>query len=175
MKFKYAAITKSGEAQSGKIEAASQEKAVEAIQKYGLIIVSVESASDLFSVSGIMNKVRKRVGVKKIVMFSKELAILISSGVSLVEALRIQYDQEDSQFFKEQIGAIADMVDDGAPFSDALSRYPNTFSDFYVNIVKSGEVSGNMQESLLHLSDYVEKNYLLAAKVKNAIDRKSVV
>lgn len=169
MKFKYKAISKGGETQAGKIEAGSQEKAVELLQKYDLIIVSVEPSSDLFSLSGLIARVRKGVGVKKLVMFSKELAILITSGVSLVEALRIQYEQEDSAFFKEQIGVIADMVDDGAPFSDALARFPNTFSSFYINIVKSGEVSGKMQESLLHLADYVESSYMLGAKVKNAM------
>ncbi|MFA7170144.1 MAG: type II secretion system F family protein [Candidatus Paceibacterota bacterium] len=169
MKFKYKAINKEGEGQSGKIEAVNQEKAIELLQKYELLIISVEASSELFSLSGIMNKIRRRVGVKKIVMFSKELSILISSGVSLVEALRIQYEQEDSQFFREQITAVADMVEDGATFSEALSRFPETFSDFYVNIVKSGEVSGKMQEALLHLADYVEKSYLLGAKVKNAM------
>lgn len=169
MKFKYKAITKGGGPQVGNIDAVDYEKAVELLQKYDLIIVSIEETNDLFSISGIMNKIRRKVGVKKIVMFSKELAILISSGVSLVEALKIQYEQEESPFFRDQIAAIADMVEDGDSFSNALSRFPNTFSGFYINIVRSGEVSGKMQESLLHLADYVEKNYMLGAKVKNAM------
>lgn len=169
MRFKYIAKNKSGGEQTGKIEAPDHDRAVELLQKYDLIIVSVKKADDLFSLAGIIGKIHRKVGVKKLVMFSKELAILISSGVSLVEALRIQYEQEDDANFKEQILAIADMVDDGDSFSSALSHFPDTFSDFYINIVKSGEVSGKMQESLLHLADYVEKSYLLGAKVKNAM------
>lgn len=169
MKFKYRAIAKNGEEQNGKIDAASREKAVELLQKYDLIVVSVEEGGTEISLSGLMAKVRRKVPIKKIVIFSKELSILISSGVSLVEALKIEYEQEESQLFREQIMAIADMVDDGDQFSEALSRFPNTFSDFYVNIVRSGEVSGKMQESLLHLADYVEKNYLLGSQVKNAM------
>lgn len=169
MKFKYRAIAKNGEEQNGKIEAATREKAVELLQKYDLIVVSVEEGGDTISLSGLMAKVRRKVPIKKIVIFSKELSILISSGVSLVEALKIEYEQEESQLFREQIMAIADMVDDGDQFSEALARFPNTFSDFYVNIVRSGEVSGRMQESLLHLADYVEKNYLLGSQVKNAM------
>jgi type IV pilus assembly protein PilC len=169
MKFKYRAIAKNGEEQTGKIDAATHEKAVELLQKYQLVVVSVEEVSELFSLSALIGKFHRGVGNKKIVLFSKELSILISSGVSLVEALKIEYEQEENQKFREQIMAIADMVDDGDAFSEALSRFPDTFSDFYVNIVKSGEVSGKMQESLMHLAAYVEKSYMLSAKVKNAM------
>lgn len=169
MNFKYRAINKSGEQQSGSIEAVSHDDAVELLQKYEMIVVSLEEANQMFSLGAIMSRLRRRVGVKRLVMFSKELAILISSGVSLVEALKIEYEQEENPYFREQIMSIADMVEDGASFSEALSKYPDTFSDFYVNIVRSGEVSGRMQESLTHLADYVEKNYMLAAKVKGAM------
>lgn len=169
MKFKYRAITKIGEEQAGAIEADSKEKAVEILQKYDFTLVSVDKVSELFSLAGITGKFHRGVSSKKLVMFSKELSILISSGVSLVEALHIQYEQEESKRFKEQIAAMADMVEDGYSLSSTLSKFPDTFSDFYINIVKSGEVSGKMQESLLHLADYVEKRYLLSAKVKNAM------
>lgn len=169
MKFKYRAVAKGGGEQVGKIEAPNREKAVELLQKYNLVIVSVEEAGELFSLSSISARLHRKVGVKKLVMFSKELSVLISSGVSLTEALKIQYEQEDNQHFREQIMAIADTVEDGDSFSEALSRFPDTFSDFYVNIVRSGEVSGRLQESLLHLANYVEKSYMLGAKVKNAM------
>ncbi len=168
MKFKYKAITISGNEQLGKIEASTKDKAIELLQKHRLVIVSIEPIKEMFSFSRFFSGIRK-VNNKKIVMFSKELSILLSSGVSLVEALRIQYEQEESAYFKEQIFAITSMVDDGDTFSSALAHFPNTFSDFFINIVKSGEVSGKMQESLLHLADYVEGNYMLTAKVKNAM------
>ena len=168
MKFKYKAITISGTGQVGKIEASSQEKAVELLQKHKLVIVSIDPIRELFSFAKFSSIFRK-VGSKKIVMFSKELSILLSSGVSLVEALRIQYEQEESAYFREQIFAVASMVEDGDSFSSALSHLPDTFSDFYINIVRSGEISGKMQEALLHLADYVEKNFMLTSKVKNAL------
>lgn len=169
MKFKYLSVAKNGEEQVGNIEADSHEKAVEILQKYDFTLVSVDRVSELFSLSGLIGKFHKGVSSKKLVMFSKELSILISSGVSLVEALRIQYEQEESKRFKDQISAMSAMVEDGYSLSATLSRFPDTFSDFYINIVKSGEVSGKMQESLLHLADYVEKRYLLSSKVKNAM------
>jgi type IV pilus assembly protein PilC len=102
MNFKYKAITKTGEQQSGNIEAATHENAVELLQRYEMMPVSVEETSELLSLSSLLHRVHRKVGVKKIVTFSKELSILISSGVSLVEALKIEYEQEENQMFREQ-------------------------------------------------------------------------
>jgi len=168
MKFKYKAVSTSGIEQTGKVDAINQEKAIELIQKHRLIIIYVKPIREFASIDKLFSFLH-RVSSKKIVMFSKELSILLMAGIPLVEALRIQHDQEESAYFKDQLFIIANMVDDGSSFSAALSRFPNIFSGFYVNIVKSGEASGTMQESLLHLADYIEKQYLLNSKVKNAL------
>jgi len=174
MKFKYEATTINGRKQEGKIEAGSIEKAVELLQKHKLIVISIKPVRELLSFSKIFSFLR-RVSNKKIVMFSKELSILLTANIPLVEALRIQYEQEDNPYFREQIFMVSKMVDDGAPFSVALSRFPKIFSDFYVNIVRSGEASGKLQEALLHLSAYIEKQYILTSKVKNALMYPAVI
>ncbi len=174
MKFKYKATTISGREQEGKIEAGSIERAVELLQKHKLIVVSIKPVRELIPLSKLLSFLN-RVSKKKIVMFSKELSVLLTANIPLVEALRIQYEQEDNPYFREQIFTISKMVDDGAPFSVALSRFPNVFSDFYVNIVKSGEASGKLQEALYHLSGYIEKQYILASKVKNALMYPAVI
>jgi len=174
MKFKYKAMSISGTEQFGKIEAENKERAIELLQQHKLIIVTIQEIKELISFkrfSGIFH----RVSHKKIVIFLKELSILLMAGVSLVESLRIQYNQEESPYFKEHIFKILSMVEDGVPFSAALSKFPNIFSDFFVNIVKSGEESGKMQESLLHMSGYIEKQYLLSSKVKNALMYPAIV
>jgi type IV pilus assembly protein PilC len=176
MKFKYKAITISGREQIGKIEASSRERAIELLQKHKLVIIFIKPVKEFFSFGNLFSFLhRGRVSSKKVVMFSKELSILLMAGVPLVEALRIQYEQEENAYFREQILTIANMVDDGAPFSVALSHFPKIFSDFYINIIRSGEVSGKMQESLLHLADYIEKQYLLNSKVKNALMYPAVI
>ena len=174
MKFKYRATTISGREQEGKIEAGSIERAVELLQKHKLIVVSIKPVRELASLTKMFSFLN-RVSKKKVVMFSKELSVLLTANIPLVEALKIQYEQEDNPYFREQIIAISKMVDDGAPFSVALSRFPNIFSDFYVNIVKSGEASGKLQESLYHLSAYIEKQYILTSKVKNALMYPAVI
>ena len=174
MKFKYKAVSVSGIEQAGKIEAGSKERAIELLQKHKLVVISIKETKELVSFKNLL-AIFHRVSHKKIVIFSKELSILLMAGVPLVESLKIQYDQEESPYFKEQIFKISNMVEDGVPFSVALSKFPNIFSDFFVNIIRSGEASGKMQESLLHLSDYIEKQYLLTSKVKSALMYPAVI
>ena len=168
MKFKYKVMTISGVKQTGKINAVNKDKAIELLQKHKLVIINIKQEREL----AFFNKLSSflhRVNSKKIVMFSKELAVLLTAGIPLVEAIRIQHEQEENAYFKEQLFLIANMIDDGSSFSSALSRFPNIFSGFYINIIKSGEASGTMQESLVHLADYIEAQYLLNSKVKNAL------
>lgn len=168
MKFKYKVITASGTEQTGKIEAVNRDKAIELLQKHKLVIVRIKQKREWASFGKAFSFLH-RVSSKKIVMFSKELAVLLTAGIPLVEAIRIQHEQEENLYFKEQLFLIANMIDDGSPFSSTLSHFPNIFSGFYVNIIKSGEASGTMQESLVHLSNYIEAQYLLNSKVKNAL------
>ncbi len=168
MKFKFKAITISGVEQEGSIETSNQEKAVEMLQKHKLVVVSIKPVKEYFSLSKMLSFLHK-VKKEKIVMFTKELAVMMEAGISLVEALRVLSDQEEDEYFREQIYLIANKVDDGMPFSSALSDAPNIFSDFFINIIKAGEVSGKLQETLIHLSKYIEKQSYLTAKLRNAM------
>ena len=168
MKFKYKVVTISGTEQMGKINAASRDEAIELLQKHKLVIINIKQDKEWVSFNKLFSFLH-RVSSQKIVMFSKELSVLLMAGIPLVEALRIQHDQEENAYFKEQLFTIANMIDDGSSFSSALSCFPNIFSGFYINIIRSGEASGTMQKSLTHLADYIEKQYLLNSKVKNAL------
>lgn len=168
MKFKYKAITISGGKQTGKIEASNKERAIEQLQKHKLVVISVDLVREFLSLKKFLPFLYK-VSSDKIVVFSKELSVLLSAGIPIVESLRILYDQEDNIYFREKIFMISNMVDDGSNLSSALSSFPDIFSDFFINIIKSGEASGKVQESFYHLSEYIEKQYLLVSKVKNAL------
>ena len=174
MKFQFKAISISGNQQEGKIEATTQEKAIEMLQRHKLVVVSIKPVREFISLGKIFSFLH-RVKREKIIMFSKELAVMLESGIPLVEALRILYGQEENEYFKEQIYSIASKVDDGMPFSSALAESPNLFSDFYINIVKAGEASGKLQETFLHLSSYMDKQSYINAKLKNAMIYPAVV
>lgn len=174
MKFQFKAISISGNQQEGKIEATTQEKAIEMLQRHKLVVVSIKPIREFISL-GKMFSFLHRVKREKIIMFSKELAVMLESGIPLVEALRILYGQEENEYFKEQIYSIASKVDDGMPFSSALAESPNLFSDFYINIVKAGEASGKLQETFVHLSTYMDKQSYVNAKLRNAMIYPAVV
>ncbi|OIO52674.1 MAG: hypothetical protein AUJ11_00355 [Parcubacteria group bacterium CG1_02_44_65] len=168
MKFNYLARTEKGGSQSGTIEAANRSAALDVLQDRGLLVLKLESSERApFFAKEI--KIFQRVKRRSVFIFFRQLAILIDADVSLVQSLRILGEQEDNPRFKEVILETADKIDGGASFSKALSDYPKLFSSFAVNLVKTGEVSGGLKESLEYLADHLEKEYYLISKVRGAM------
>ena len=167
MKFNYQARTKSGEIQSGTIEASSKEAALSLLHKYDLYVTFIEKARALFWEKKIA--IFERITSKEVVMFSRQLSIMFRSQVSLIEALQTLAEQTKNHNFKEKILKISQEVEGGAPFSKALALYPHIFSSFYVSIVKSGESSGNLSESLDYLAKHLEREYRLLSGVRGAM------
>ena len=169
MFFYYSAKTAEGEEKTGTVEAASYDLAVSALQRRGLIIVSLESAEEqevfwkkLFS---FFEKVKDR----DIVIFSRQLATLFSAKVPVVDALRILMTEAPSEILKRKLGNVADDIQGGLPVSQALGRHPDVFSNFYVQMIRSGEESGKLDEILNYLADYLERSYDLTSKARNAL------
>lgn len=168
MKFNYLARDSKGELQSGTIKAPDQETALKTIQGRDLIIVKLQAAQkmSLFAKNiGFFNRVKK----KETFVFFRQLSILVEANIPLVQALRSLGQQVDNSYFEEIIFEIANNIDGGMALSQALSKYPKIFSSFSVNLIKSGEVSGRLQECLNYLSEYLEKEYYLLAKVRGAM------
>lgn len=164
MKFNYQARTKEGDVQAGVVEAASQEAAVKVLQEYGLVVTFLEQAGGepFYSKSlGIF----ERIGRKDLVLFSRELSAMFKSEVSLVESLRAIAEEAKNPAFKEKILKLGEAVEAGTSFSVALAGFPELFSDFYINLVKSGEVSGQLSDVLEYLADHLEREYDLVRKI----------
>jgi len=118
---------------------------------------------------GKFNIVLDRIKAKDIVMFSRQFSVLIGASVALVQSLKLLAEQTKNTKFKIVIGEIADEVDGGARLSDSLAKRPKVFTDFYVNVVKSGETSGKLDEVLNYLADELEKDYDMTSKIKGAM------
>lgn len=167
MKFQYIARTKSGEIQKGTIEASSKEAAIGILKQHDLIITKLteaEKVSLLFKRIKLFEKVKP----KDIVIFSRQISALFESKVPVVNALRTLVEQTTNPAFKDVIFQISQDVEGGDSLSQAMSRYPNIFSSFYINMVKSGEVSGKLQEIFSYLADYTERGYDLRSKARSA-------
>jgi len=167
MKFNYQARTKQGEVKSGQIEASSKEAAANLLQKHGLYVTFLEEAVAPIYAKKV--KLFEKISSKDIVLFSRQLAIMFKSKVSLVEALRVLASQAKNQDFKERIIELSQEVEAGTPFSKALSRHSKIFSPFYIAMVKSGEVAGKLSDVLNYLADHLEREYHLTAKAKGAM------
>jgi len=167
MKFNYKAKNKEGKIQSGMVVAVDQNKAEMLLGENGLVIISLEKdQSDLFV---RFNPFGKSVKNKELVMFSRQLATLISARVPIIQALRILQEQISGKYLLSIIADLISAVENGDSLSNAMAKYQNVFGNVYINLVMSGEVSGSLDKSLVYLADQLEKDYELKGKVKSAM------
>ena len=168
MKFNYQARDKQGKTQSGIIEASSREAALQLLSGHKLFVTLLEAAEKRpFFEKNIA--FFDRVSLRDVMMFSRQLSVLFVSRVPLVEALQTLASQAKSRSFKEKLLRLTEEVEGGTPFSDALSKYPDVFSPFYVSMVKSGEASGTLSGVLEYLANHMEREYHLASKIRSAL------
>jgi len=170
MKFRYKAQNQEKKVQTGVIEAESREEAIKTLQSHNLIVFSLISDKEI---PAFKKQVKlpflNRIKQKDLVVFSRELATLAEGKVSLVEALKSLAKQTSNPNFKDIIAVIAQDVEGGSSLSKAMSKYPKVFSDFYMNLIKSAEVSGTLEKTLIYLADYEEQRHDTVSKVKGAM------
>ena len=167
MLFNYKTLENSGKETSGTIEAVSIDVAVSSLQKRGLIIANIEPAekeSWLTSIhfgSGVSNR--------DVVILSRQIATLFEAQVSALKIFTLLSGEMENMVLKKSLTQIADDLQSGSTISKALARHPAIFSDFYVNMVRSGEETGKLNEAFNHLADYLDRNYEVVSKAKNAL------
>ncbi len=167
MKFSYHARTKEGDIQTGVIEASSKSAALEILQQYELYVTSLRQAQGPLWQKRIAFLGEASKG--DIISFTRQLSIMLKSGISLVESLETIAQQVKKIGFREKILKIVDRIEGGANFSKTLSGFPEFFSPFYVGMMKSGEASGRVPESLDYLADYLEKEQDFTSKLIGAM------
>lgn len=167
MKFHYQARTIDGEVKTGIVEASSEEAALDLLQRYELYVTYLKEAKTPIFAREL--KLFRKISIKDIVLFTRQLSMMFSSKVPLVEALRALANQTTNLELKEKILEISKEVEGGVALSKALSRYPKIFSQFYISMVKAGEASGKLAESFNYLADHLEREYNIAGKIKGAL------
>jgi len=169
MKFRYKARTLKGTVETGIVEASKKEAALGILQHHNLIVTALES---LEVEKGLKKEIRilpQKVSTQELVFFFRQLSILVAADVPLVESLNTLSGQTKNQLFASQISQVSSNVDGGMAFSDALARAPKTFSTFDINMVKTGEMAGNLRKILEYLADHTERSYTLISQVKGAM------
>lgn len=165
MKFQYRARTKDGLIQFGVIDTSNRQRAASLLQEQGFYITFLEPEERTPFYARELN-IFDRIGKKEIMNFSRQLSLMIKSGIGLVDALRTIALQSEKQKVRKIILKVADDVEGGIYFSDALARFPKIFSPFFINMIKSGEASGRLSNTLKYLSENLEREYNLYLKIK---------
>jgi len=168
MKYTYQARDKEGKMETGTIEASSREEAAALLQKYNVFVTSIkEQAQLVFKTENFefLNKLSK----KDLAIFSRQLAVMMQSRVPVAQSLESLAVQTKNPGFKRKVLKISQMVQEGNPLSESFAAFPEVFNVFYVNLVKTGEASGKISESLYYISDHLEREHDISSKISNAM------
>jgi general secretion pathway protein F len=151
-------------------EAADEQHLIQTLQSEGLIPIKVSPVSNNFFYLLKFGKTRSTLTQKQIGLFTRELATLLSAGLPLDKSLTVLLDlTEDSEILTRVINDVLEKVKGGSTLADALQNQTNTFSRFYLNMIRAGELGGNLEEVLARLSEYLESSSELKDTVATAL------
>ncbi|HCA67343.1 MAG: hypothetical protein UW39_C0006G0013 [Parcubacteria group bacterium GW2011_GWC2_44_17] len=167
MNFSYEALNNQGAVIKGIVEALTKTEAIALIEEKGFTVARL---SELKTKTALRLKFLERVTVKDMVAFYRQLSLMISSDIPIVQALKIISTQQMKNLkMREILSDVYENVNEGMKCSDALARYSSVFGDFYIYMIKSGEASGKFNEVLDYLADQQEKDYEFRSKIKGAM------
>ena len=169
MLFNYTAVDNTGQPKKGSIDAVNVDVAITSLQRRGLVITSIDEADAKKSLLNMNISFFDRVSNKDVVILSRQLATLFEAQVSALRIFRLLSSETDNHVLGAKLATVADDLQAGSSISTALSKHPKVFSDFYVNMVKSGEESGKLDETFGYLADYLDRTYALVSKAKGAL------
>lgn len=166
--FNYQARTKDGQVQSGRVEAANEATASQILQRHGLIVITLEAVS---RGSGYAMNIKffDRVGAKDLAIFSRQLSILFSADVPLIDGLHTLAEQSKNTKLHDVLGEISADIDSGTAFSAALGKHEDVFSNFYVQMVRGGEAAGKLSEVLDSLAEHTEREFHTMSRLRGAL------
>ncbi|MBD3251697.1 hypothetical protein GF380_04575 [Candidatus Uhrbacteria bacterium] len=165
--YKYRVRTESGQIQAGMVDAPTMDDAGAALEERGYEVLVLEAFKPKVADQAL--NFLNRVKPKDIVVMSRTLSVMVSAAVPLVDALKNIANTTENPKLKSIMIDVAGEVESGARLSDAFERHPKTFSSFFINMIRSGETSGQLEEVLSYLADQQEKDYDLTSKIKGAL------
>lgn len=177
--YDYKSRNPQGKSVTGVIEAETESEAIQELRRRGLTVTSIRGQKSggkgkkfsislpAFSNSG--GSLGKRVPRKELVPMARQLATMFESGIPLVESLEVIEEQCDNENLKLVLADIASEVRQGKDFSHALSRHPKVFDDIFINMVRAGEASGQLDDVLDRLATHMEESEELKGEIKSAM------
>lgn len=168
--FKYRVRNEGGGTATGVVTAASEHDAIVQLRNQNLTVLEVvaEAKARAFSFAKLF-KPRARVSTDAMVLFTRQLSTMINAGIPILEALEVLHEQVSDKGFKRVIDDVVERVRTGSDLSESLAAHPKVFNEIYVNMIKAGEASGQLDIILVRLAEYFEANAFLKREVKAAM------
>lgn len=171
--FNYLAKDTEGNSHKGSVQSTDVHSVAGALRKKGLIVISINAKQD--GANSFLGKILNRVSFTELVIITRQLATMVSAGLVLSEAMDILVEQQSNKTLQKALEEVSQNIKGGLTLAQALGKYPNIFPRLYINLVKSGEASGKLDEVLLQMADGLEKDREFQAKIKGALIYPSVV
>lgn len=169
MIYVYKALDQQGGVKEGTIDAVTIDVAINTLQKQGLIISFIHPQEEKRGMLDFEFQFSTRVSNKDVVILSRQLATLFDAQVSALRIFRLIGGQVENHTLRDALLQVADDLQGGMSISAALAKHPKIFSDFYINMVRSGEESGKLDQTFNYLADYLDRTYEVTTKAKSAL------
>lgn len=166
--FSYEAFSKDGKKVKGVIDASSAAAVKELLAKQGLFPIKIETAKEEARLGIIQRLFMRGVSVKNKILFTKQLAVLLKSGVPLLQALELLTEQVEGRL-RVILVTVKDDVKGGMSLADALAKYPKVFENIYIQLIRAGEASGKLEVILERLTSYLERREQVSKKIRSAL------
>jgi len=168
MDFKYIAYTADKRLVKGRLSATNEEAATSLLSYGGYQVVSLKTVTPFFNMGSLAARF-SRVRPTEIIMFSRQLALLLESGTDIVTSLELLQSQATNRTLRGVIGEAASDIRGGTSLSSALSKHPRAFPEIYHRTIAAGEQGGNLEIVLRQMADYMERSTTTEKKIKNAL------
>ena len=166
--YEYQAYTKAGKRIKATVDASSFAQAREAIARQGLYMISIQTSSTLTQGSLFKRLLTSSISSADVILFTKQLTILLKSGVPLLQSCELLIDQFSGNM-KSLIVELRDHLKEGTSFANALEKYPYVFENLYIQLVRAGEQSGNLELILQRITEYLERRQETKKKIVGAL------
>jgi len=164
--YVFKAMDLAGVKASGELEADSKQAVSDQLKQRGLIVLDI---ADKHSSREIELPFLKTLKASELAIFSRQLATMITSGMSILRSLYVLEEQTEGKFLKETIVAVRKDVEAGLPLSDAMARHPKVFSPLFVAMTQAGEAGGVLEDALMRVADQLEKDASLRRQIRSAM------
>jgi type IV pilus assembly protein PilC len=170
-KFKYSAVDQNGKKITDTLNAENEEAARGALRRLNMQVTALsEEKGSMFDIKiGGGSNAKARVTSADMVIFTRQFATMIGAGLPVMECLEILGEQADDPGFKRVLAQICTDVRSGSDLSQAMGKHPRVFPDIYVNMIRAGEASGQIDTILIRLAEYQEASEALKREIKSAM------